>query len=212
MKFADTIHLLEVTRGSYAYLILDEEPMLIDTSYPGRSERILGAMAGLGLRPGDLAHILLTHHDVDHVGNAGALQQATGARVWASREDIPYIQGHRQREGLKRWAERLFRYQHPSSLMPYETGQRIGKIEILPTPGHTPGHVCMRYEDVLFAGDLVSTRWGKLSSWPTFITWDRASQRRSLAEIGRQEFAWILPAHGEPVRRGQLWEAFSSLS
>ncbi len=44
---------------------------------------------------------------------------------------------------------------------------QIGNIKIIHTPGHTPGHVCMIFEDVLFAGDLVKNKNGNIV--PTLI-------------------------------------------
>ena len=91
MEITAGIHLLQATKGSYVYLVLGDEPILIDTSFPGRTRAILTEIEKLGLRPTDIAHILLTHQDGDHIGNAHALQQASGAQVWASQEDLPYV-------------------------------------------------------------------------------------------------------------------------
>jgi hypothetical protein len=41
MEVTSGVHLLQATRGSYAYLILGDEPVLIDTSLPGRLAAIL---------------------------------------------------------------------------------------------------------------------------------------------------------------------------
>jgi flavorubredoxin len=46
--------------------VLGDEPILIDTSFPGRTRAILTEIEKLGLRPSDIAHILLTHHDGDY--------------------------------------------------------------------------------------------------------------------------------------------------
>src|SRR5690242_20285468 len=141
MEITGEVHLLQSTNGSYVYLILGEEPILIDTSLPGRAPAILKELETLGLKPTDLAHILLTHHDVDHIGNAKALQQESGAKLWAPQEDLPYILGQRNREGLKRLIQAFVKVETPQIDATYAPGQRIGGIEIIPTPGHTPGHV-----------------------------------------------------------------------
>lgn len=206
MEVTKGVHLLQSTHGSYAYLILGEEPILIDTSLPGRSAAILAELETLGLKPTDLAHILLTHHDVDHIGNARALQQASGAKLWASEEDLPYILGQRNRPGVKRLLQTFIKVEIPQTIATYTPGQKIGGMEAIPTPGHTPGHVSFLSGDILFCGDLVASRKGKLQPAPAFLTWNKEVLKHSLSEVQRFSFAHVCPAHGEPVQRGNLWE------
>lgn len=207
MQLSPNVHRLEATRGSYGYLVLGDEPTLIDTGLPGRGERILAELRTHGLRPGDLAHILLTHHDIDHIGNARHLAQATGATVWAPAEDVPFIHGHQKRTGIKRLADLVVRVEGPSVQQTYEPGMRIGELEVIPSPGHTPGHTSLRLGDTLFAGDLIATAHGRLRLLSELLAWDSRILRRSIQEVGRLSFDWILPAHGDPVRRGTLWDS-----
>ena len=206
MEVTKDVHLLQSTRGSYVYLILGTEPILIDTSLPGRAEAILKELETLGLKPTDLAHILLTHHDVDHMGNAKTLQQASGAKLWAPQEDLPYILGQRHRPGVKRLLETFVKAEIPQVDATYTPGQKIGEVEVIPTPGHTPGHVSFLSGDNLFSGDLVISRNGKLQPAPAMITWNKADLKRSLSEVKRFSFSWVMTAHGEPVQRGNLWD------
>ncbi|WP_374119145.1 MBL fold metallo-hydrolase [Clostridium sp. OS1-26] len=67
-----------------------------------------------------------------------------------------------------------------------------------PTPGHTPGHTCILYKDILFAGDLVDSRKGKLRSYPN-MNWDEAVLMESIKNISHFPFKWVCPAHGIPV-------------
>lgn len=206
MEVTKDVHLLPSTRGSYVYLVLGEEPVLIDTSLPGRATAILAELEALGLKPTDLAHIFLTHHDVDHIGNAKALQQASGAKLWAPQEDLPYILGQRDRPGFKRLLQTFVKVEVPRIDATYTPGQKIGEMEIIPTPGHTPGHVSFLFGDTLFCGDLVVSQKGKLQPAPAFLTWDKATLKRSLNEVKRFSFDHVCTAHGEPVQRGNLWE------
>lgn len=209
MEVTKDVHLLQSTSGSYVYLVLGEEPTLIDTSLPGRATTILTELEALGLKATDLAHILLTHHDVDHIGNAKALQQASGAKLWAPQEDLPYILGQRNREGFKRLIQTFVNVEVPRIDATYTPGQKIGRMEVIPTPGHTPGHVSFLSGDTLLCGDLVASKKGKLQPAPAFLTWNKAALRRSLSEVKHFSFAWVCPAHGEPVQRGNLWETLT---
>jgi len=207
MEITTGIHLLQSTRGSYAYLILGNEPILIDTCLPGRSAAMLTELEALGLAPSDIAHIFLTHHDVDHIGNARALQQASGAKLWAHQEDVPYILGQRNRPGIKRLVQTLIKAPVPRVDETYTPGRTIGGVEVIATPGHTPGHVSFLYSETLFSGDLVISARGRLRPSPALMTWDKSILKRSLREVRQRSFVRVCPAHGEPVLRGKLWEA-----
>ncbi len=67
MKVTDEIYALDSTKGNYAYLVLGEETVLIDTGRPGQGKGILKDLESMNVKPQDIKHILLTHHDVDHV-------------------------------------------------------------------------------------------------------------------------------------------------
>lgn len=208
MEIAKRVHLLESTKGSYVYLVLDgDEPILIDTGNRGRFPKIQAELAKLGLQVTDIAHILLTHSDVDHIGNAKILRERAGAKLWAPKEDLPYIHGTAKPKGLRRIIAATMKAERPEIDGTYTPGQRIGQVEMIPTPGHTPGHVSFRYNDILFAGDLVMSRGGRLRPSPGILTEDKQKLRQSIQDVGRMSFDWVCPAHGAPVKRGNLWNA-----
>ncbi len=69
MQILDNVFSLESTEGSYAYLINDEFPVLIDTSRGGKFDEIIEEITSLKIDPKTIKYILLTHHDIDHIGN-----------------------------------------------------------------------------------------------------------------------------------------------
>ncbi len=207
MEISKNVHLLEGTKGSYSYLILGQEPVLVDTSMPGRSNRIVEALAELGMKPSDVAHIVLTHQDVDHIGNAKLLKEQSGATLWAPEEEVPYIHGEKKGKGIRRLIGGMMKVDRPEVDRVFEKGQLVGDLEVIPAPGHTDGHVCLRAGDVLLAGDLVTTRGGKLKASPGFLTHDKAALQKSIRSVGQLKFDWVCPAHGDPVKRGSLWDA-----
>jgi glyoxylase-like metal-dependent hydrolase (beta-lactamase superfamily II) len=208
MKITEDIYALDSTKGNYAYLILGEKTILVDTGRPGQGKGILNDLKFMNVNPQDVKHILITHHDVDHVGNLAFLQQATGAKVWASEEDIPYIYGEKNREGLKRFVSFIMRVKKPENINSYNKDQKIDNIEVIPTPGHTPGHVCLLYDGVLFAGDLFRTSKGKISPMKSFMNWNDSILKESITKISNYDFEWICPAHGEPIKGDEQWEEF----
>jgi len=210
MEITKRVHILEGTKGSYSYLVMRQEPILVDTSLPGREKRILESLARLGMKPADLAHIVLTHQDVDHIGNAKELKQMSGATLWAPKEEVPYIHGDKKSQGIRRLINGLIKVDRPQVDQVLEAGQYVGEIEVIPAPGHTEGHVCLRVDDVLLAGDLVTTRKGKLKPSPSFLTRDKVALAQSIRSVGQLKFEWVCPAHGDPVQRGSLWETLLS--
>ncbi len=206
MKVIDNIYALDSTKGNYAYLIVDKEIVLVDTGRPGQGKGILKELKTLNIKPQDIKHILLTHHDVDHIGNLALLEGETGAKVWASKEDIPYICGEKNREGIKRLVSIIMRVKKPGNINSYPEDQKIGDIKVIPAPGHTPGHVCLLYNDVLFAGDLIRTSKGQVGPMSSFMNWNTDLSKESAKKVGNLSFNWICPAHGEPVRRNNKEE------
>ena len=206
MTIADSVIMLKSSAGSHVFLIQADENILIDSGNRGEFELIWAELKSLGAE--HLAAILLTHHDVDHIGNARRLQEQTGARVWASSEDIPYIVGKKRRPGIKWIVQSIIRPERPIIGGTYDSDQRFGDIRVIRAPGHTPGHVMFLYRRVLFSGDLFATRNGELRLFPPYFTWNQQEVLRSLAILKTLEFDWLCPAHGQPVRRNDAVERF----
>lgn len=204
MKITDSVYLLDSTKGSYVYLVTGAETALIDTGLPWTGKRIIKELDAIGVKPQDIKHILLTHHDIDHIGNVAMLQMLTGAKVWASGEDIPYITGELDRYGFKKYFKYVFRVKAPHGINPYIPGEKINGIEVVPAPGHTPGHVCLLFADILFAGDLLENKKGSLKPYPAPWNWNDTMLLESVNKISHLQYKLVCPAHGEPVERNKV--------
>ncbi|HEX8963011.1 MAG TPA: MBL fold metallo-hydrolase, partial [Rhodocyclaceae bacterium] len=130
----------------------------------GDVDEIVRAATQLGIVP---EKILLTHGHIDHAGATAEL---------AARLSIP-VEGPQREDAF--WIDQLpkqsqmFGFPHCPSFTPdrwLEDGDevRVGTsvtLEVLHTPGHTPGHVCFFHRpsklalvgDVLFAGSIGRT-------------------------------------------------------
>ena len=199
MEIQKNVYMLESSPQSHVFLVLDEENILIDTGFPGAGKRILQELKEMGVDPKSIRHILLTHHDVDHIGNVKLLCEITGAQVWASAEDIPYIAREKKRPGVKRLIGFLMRPGMPQSISPYAPEQYFGDLRVLPAPGHTPGHVIIIRRDILFAGDLFRTRNGIPEPMFKGMNWDNDMALRSIGLAELPESGWICPSHGQPI-------------
>lgn len=200
MKITDNIYMLESTKGSYVYLIQDKENVLIDTGFSFRGKALLRELQALGVAPESIKRILITHHDLDHIGNACMLQSLTGAQLWAHKDDIAYIKGEKQRYGFKKHLSRIFRVKKPKEIKAF-TGDTVAGVTVIETPGHTPGHVCFLFGGALFAGDLVENKKGTVIPYPAPWTLDSAALEDSIKRVEEYPFEWVCPAHGLPFKR-----------
>lgn len=210
MEIQKGVLMLDASPQSHVFLILGSENMLIDTGLPGSGKRILLEMESIGVDPKSIRKILLTHHDVDHIGNVKMLEEITGAQVWASGEDIPYITREKTRPGIKRLIGIVMKPDIPDAIHPYEPGQLFGDIIVIPAPGHTPGHVIFSCNNVVFAGDLLKTKNGVPQPMAKRINWDHSRALQSIGLLKTMESGWICPSHGQPVKIDDTIRGFIS--
>jgi len=204
LKVTENVYALDSTKGNYAYIIRNKEIILIDTGLPWEGKSLLKELKSLKIKPEDIKNILITHHDVDHVGNLSLIEKESNANIWASKEDIPYICGNKKRHGLKKYIPYIIKIKKPGKIQKYSENHRVGDIEVIPTPGHTPGHVCLLYKDVLFVGDLLRTSKGNLEPMKSFMNWNTSILNESIKKLNDLNFKWICPAHGEPVQKDSV--------
>ncbi len=187
---------LTTTKGSYSYLIPGAEPILVDTSFPGRSTKMLGEIRQ---HVDHVAAIVITHHDVDHIGNLSALQRETGARVYVPQGDAPFITGQKSRRGVKKWIALAMRVPPLEVFSVLADQDRVGDLEAVEAPGHTPGHMAFRGPGFLLVGDAMVSRHATLRIAPDWLTWNAGRARQTYLQLLLGYAGWILPAHGEPV-------------
>jgi glyoxylase-like metal-dependent hydrolase (beta-lactamase superfamily II) len=171
------------------------EAIVVD---PGdEPDRILEALAGAGLRAVALVH---THAHFDHMGCSALLKRITGAPILLHGDDRPLYQNltvQGQTFGLSLDAPGII-----DRLL--VGGDRVacgkGELEVIHTPGHTPGSLCFRMpgenDDVLFSGDTLFRRsigrtdlWG--GSAPQIL---ESIRDRLLTLPGGLR---VIPGHGE---------------
>jgi hydroxyacylglutathione hydrolase len=129
-----------------------QEALIVD---PGdEAPRLLGAIDELGV---ELKGILLTHTHFDHVGAVAPVAEATGAEVWVPEIEKPVladIMSYVPWPGFGPFesydAEHTLRGGEKLSLAGFE-------IDVLFTPGHSPGHVTFSIPDerAVYSGDVL---------------------------------------------------------
>lgn len=96
MRLSDEVELIGL-KGANAYLIHGKENILIDTGLPFCKSVLITAIQSVLGENAHIDSILLTHHDVDHVGNIVAVQKAFGGTAYISSPDMPYACGQKKR-------------------------------------------------------------------------------------------------------------------
>ena len=104
-----------------------------------------------------LSQIVVTHAHIDHVGGAAQLRKATGAPVLMNQQDLALL-------GMMEMQANWIGVPTPEVAPPdasAEDGLAVGlaalPAEVLHTPGHTPGSICLLFpaQHLLLAGDTL---------------------------------------------------------
>jgi len=104
-----------------------------------------------------LRQIIVTHAHIDHVGGAALLRKSTGAPVLMNQQDLGLLSMMEMQAG---WLGVPTPQVAPPDASA-EDGLTIGlatlPAQVLHTPGHTPGSICLLFPDhhLLLAGDTL---------------------------------------------------------
>ena len=120
-------------------LVRGSEIAIVDTGTPGNTAKFDEVITSSGKVWDDVNHVILTHHHGDHAGGLNEiLGAATMSTVYAGEADIPQIISSQP-------------------IQPLLDGDEVFGMQIIGTPGHTPGHISV-YDPVgslLIAGDAM---------------------------------------------------------
>jgi glyoxylase-like metal-dependent hydrolase (beta-lactamase superfamily II) len=191
-----------------AYLVEEDDGLtLIDTMLPRSTKAILGAAGGRPIR-----RIALTHAHGDHIGSLDALaERLAGVEVLISGRDARLLAKDKT---LDPGEERgKLRGSYPGArtrpTRTFEAGERIGSLEVLAAPGHTPGHVAFldTRDRTLYCGDAYSTLGGVATTakvnprfpLPALATWHGPTALESARALRALDPARLAPGHGKVV-------------
>ena len=154
---------------------------------PDHCQVILEALTRANASVTDISWIVLTHHHPDHTGGLPELaRRAPQAQILCGAGDLATIQA--------------------STGMAVEavgSGEEVMGLEVIPAPGHTPGHLCLF--DPITATMLLSdvaANSGSLQRAPARFTEDAAQAEATLRALAERDFETAFPSHGDPLIGG----------
>lgn len=139
--------------GSNCYIIgcdQTKEAAVVDPGAEGR--RILDRLGRLGLK---CTKIILTHGHVDHIGALREVLEATGAEVLIHELDGDMFTS--PSKNLSMFMGALLKFKGADRLLKDGDNIQVGTVnlEVIHTPGHTPGGICLKVGDDLLTGDTL---------------------------------------------------------
>ncbi|MFC1847161.1 MBL fold metallo-hydrolase [Chloroflexota bacterium] len=200
-------------RGINIFLIMEEEITVIDTGLRGSASAIAGAIGELGRSVEEISLIIITHNHIDHIGGLPELRKISGARVAIHRDDLNFGQ-----KGLpyRGWLKIIMKAPFMPAFWPsmYATEKDVdivlqggevlkplGGLEVIPTPGHTPGGISLysASRKLIFVGDTINHRARDFSLTPPFVSSDMMQARQSVKRLAQLDFEVLCYGHGKPL-------------
>jgi len=174
-----------------SYALGSREVILVEpaTPYEGERRAFLDWARAFARSGRSLVAVFVTHHHRDHVGGAEFLARELGLPLWMHAETearLPLTAARLLSEG-----ERLVL-----------DGPVPTEWEVLHTPGHAPGHLCLHSARTreLVVGDMLAGT-GTILVPPASGDGNMAEYLRQLRRLGALDAFVAYPAHGEPIER-----------
>ncbi len=208
MKTRDlTPTLIQLTRFRFvnAFLVREDDGFtLVDTTLGGAADGLIEAARTAGA---PIARIALTHGHGDHSGSLDALKaKLPDAQVLIPELDARILDGEQVVEGKLPGSWKDIATKPDVRL---QAGDRVGSLEVVATPGHSPGHVAfLDTRDRSVIGGDIFTSYGGLQvsnhfsvpfPFAAMATWDKAKDLEAAKTLRALAPSLLAVGHG-PAR------------
>lgn len=169
------------------------EDIIVDTGTGQNMDYILKSIEEAGSSVDDLSLIVNTHNHYDHIGGNRYL-------------DLEVAMHHNDARALEEGDEdALLATMFGKTMEKMEVsrklneGDKIHDFEVLLTPGHTSGSICLYDGETLISGDTVFSGggFGRVD-----LGGDMGDMRKSLERLSKLDIKYLLPGHGPAVEDG----------
>ncbi|MFB3925352.1 MAG: MBL fold metallo-hydrolase [Syntrophales bacterium] len=192
---------MEIFKGLHAFIWRDFQANNCNTYFIEGSKKILvdpgifqffshvrAGLAHLGLSPGQIDVVVITHEHYDHMDSVHLFEKPT----W-----IAMSRG--ARDSIRKYGNGREVFPEPDFMLTEGT-LNIGNASfyIIPSPGHSPGSICVYWPDrkVLFSGDTIF----KQSIGRSDLPGGQGSLlKESILRISKLDIEYLLPGHGEII-------------
>src|SRR5713101_308557 len=193
------------------YLVQEDDGLtLVDSTTSSPEDDVALIVKEVGK---ELRRIALTHAHGDHVGGvAGVRLRFPGIEVSISERDSRILAGDKalletepQTEVKGYFVKVEWK---PDRLL--KPGDRVGSLEVVASPGHTPGHIAFLdvRDQALIAGDAFQTRGGiavsgdvrLLFPFVAMATWNRPQSLASAVALRALDPSLLAVGHGDALK------------
>lgn len=182
-------------------IVNGNELTLFDAGTPESLPKFKECIEGLGFKLQNVKNIIISHANVDHVGELKHLVDMSGAKVYAHVEEAPYVEkkipGSRDNRPFE--AVKVDVLLKEGDILDILDG-----IKVIYTPGHTPGHISLYSikKKILLAADLVRYSQETFHLCPPQYSVDYTAIVNSMIKVAQYDFDILVPYHGEPLIGG----------
>ena len=201
----DNLTLLNKFHFVNAYLVREDDGYTLVDTMMSAADDVIAAASQSGI---EIRRIALTHGHADHAGSLDALKERLGdsVEVLIPELDAKILEGEKVVDGKLPGSWKAVKTKADTRLGP---GDRVGSLEVVASPGHTPGHVAFldTRDRSLIAGDVYTTigRPSVTSHYylrfplATMGTWNRSSDLESARALRALDPSLLVVGHGAPV-------------
>lgn len=191
----------------------DEQVTLVDMGLKSHGPKVMSALEAIGSGPSDVTRLLLTHAHPDHAGGAAQVARATGQQFGIHEDDAEFARsgfGPPRDNTLRIGALANRLMSGRQAFEPIEVGETFvdgqivpvaGGLEVVHTPGHSPGHAAYLHRDsgVLITGDSIfnvrGLRWPIKAFCTNFVMTTQTAERLTTLDYSTAAFT-----HGAELR------------
>ena len=187
---SDIVFIMGFNYDSNCYLINDN--VLVDTGAGQNKEYLFSKLRENGVEPENIEMIVNTHCHFDHIGGNHFVPNA---KIAVHKLDAISI---RNKDTLGTSLSAFDEADNSRVDVELEDGDKIGDFEVIHTPGHTSGGICLWDGENLISGDTIFAGGGV---GRMDIGGDYNDMKSSVEKLTKLDVVNIYPGHGPIVEK-----------